>query len=62
MFQRSLGLENFVNFIYYHGGELFDKGLKYKDKIYKEEFPELINQDNLLEKLEFFKTIKTDNK
>ncbi|TCP22359.1 hypothetical protein EV195_1128 [Tenacibaculum skagerrakense] len=50
-------LKNFVAFFYYNGTEIINKGLKIKDKIYNKEFMNLLNQPELLDKLEieFFK-------
>jgi len=55
-------LKNFVTFFYYNGTDLINKGLKLKDKFYKNEFKDFINQKGLLENLEkeFFKADETD--
>jgi len=56
------GLKNFVNFYYYNGTDLINKGLKLKDKLYEVEFVEFINQNGLLENLEneFFEVNEID--
>ncbi|GCC53173.1 hypothetical protein SanaruYs_34160 [Chryseotalea sanaruensis] len=54
--------KNFVKFFYYNGTEIINKGLKIKDKIYDKEFLNLLNQSELLDKLEieFFKADEVD--
>ena len=51
-----------MTFFYYNGTDLINKGLKLKDKFYKNEFKDFINQKGLLENLEkeFFKADETD--
>ncbi len=56
------GLKNFVTFFYYNGTEIIMKGLKIKDRVYDKEFMDLLNQPELLNKLEneFFKAEEID--
>ena len=62
--EMEKGLRNFVHFFYYYGSEILNKGLRIKGKIYEKEFKDLINQDELIEKLEteFFREDEKDQK
>lgn len=57
-------LKNFVEFFYYHGNEIVNKGLKLNGKVFEKDFRDLIKQDGLLEGLEnaFFKANEVDPK
>ena len=57
-------LKKFIYFFYNYGTDLINKGLKLKDKIYKKEFIEFINQKGLIKNLEneFFRADEIDKR
>lgn len=50
--KESVGLRNFVDFYYYEGTEIINRGMKGKDMSYYTIFNDFIHQDSLLKSLE----------
>lgn len=50
--EKENGLKNFVNFFFYNGSQLIDKGLKLKNNAFDKELRTFIYSNKLLERLE----------
>lgn len=59
----SYGLKNFVSFFYDNGNGLLEKGLKFKDNVYHQEFKDFLSATNFLQVLEdeFFDKEEMEN-